>query len=114
MAKFIKVESEDLTFEIFPSARVPLVYRSKFGVGLLKDAENVLMEFDRSAFLIHQCYLAKCKNTGEKPEITEDQILDSLPATMLVRHVIKIIKSFTDEIEDMNPPKPESDTEKKT
>lgn len=105
MSNFITVESENFSFQIFPSARVPLVYKKKFDISLLKDAENAMLDPERAVFLVHQCYLAKCRVVDEKTELTEDDLLDKLPATVLVKQVINIIKSFTDEIEAMNPEK---------
>ena len=111
MSQFITVTSDQLTFEIFTSARVPLLYKKKFGIGMLKDAESLVMDAEKSVWLIHQSYLAKCIVMGEKPEITEDKILDFIPAVELMKTSFTLIQSFTKEIEGLSP---KDEVEKKT
>ena len=102
MGKFIKVKCEDLQFEVFASARVPLLYQKKFSVGILKDAENLLMDVEKSIFLVHQCYLAKCRIMDEKPEITEDKMLDFVPAVEIIKTTYNIISMFSEEVTKLN------------
>jgi hypothetical protein len=111
MSKLIKVESEDLSFEVFASARVPLLYQKKYGAGILKDAENLLTDAEKSVFLVYQCYLAKCRLVEEKPEITEDKILDFVPAVEIIKTAFKLITTFSNEITSLTE---EKDAEKKT
>lgn len=101
MSDFIKVESKYLRLDIFASARVPLVYKKKFQKGMIEDAQTLVMDVEKSVFLIHQCYLAACRITEEKPTISEDDIFDKIPATDVIKAVISIIRTFTDEITEI-------------
>ena len=101
MSDFKTIESEGFSFEIFPSARVPLVYKKKFNKGMLEDAQDLVMNIEKSVFLIHQCYLAKCRLSDSEPDIDEDKILDFVSAKVISKAVIEIIKAFTDEINEV-------------
>lgn len=101
MSGFKKIKYKDSSFEIFPSARVPLVFKKKFEVSLLQDAQNVLMDFEKTVFLIYQCYLAKCRFMGQDATIKEDDILDNVSASDVVKAAFEVIQAFTDDINDL-------------
>ena len=98
MTAIKRFESEYISFEYFASARVPDVFKKKFNVGLLEGIEKNILDFEKSVFIINQCYIAKCKLVNEKIEFSLDDFYDRLLATDAIKVALEIIMDFASEI----------------